>query len=79
MTALSESFYLTSIHNIFSWPILTSLLYSQIGKLVLDSGQGSWFQDQWDHSPTVVGSQSMGSHGAREVELPVFLVLLAQV
>jgi len=42
-------------------------------------GQGSWFQDQWDHSPSVVRSRSLGCHGAREVELPVFLVVLEQV
>ena len=39
MTALSESFYLTSIHNIFSWPISTFLPFSQIRKPVLDT----WF------------------------------------
>src|SRR5882724_10185846 len=37
MTALSESFYLMSIHNVFSWPISTFLLFSRIGKPVLDS------------------------------------------
>src|SRR5882724_803411 len=37
MTALSESFCLTSIHNIFSWLILTFLLFIQIGKPVLDT------------------------------------------
>jgi len=37
MTALSESCYLTSIHNILSWPILTFLLFSRIGKPVLDT------------------------------------------
>jgi len=36
MTALSESSYLMSIHNIFSWPISTLFLFSQIGKPVLD-------------------------------------------
>src|SRR5882724_11781286 len=36
MTALSESFYLMSIHNVFSWPISTFLLFSRIGKPVLD-------------------------------------------
>src|SRR5882724_12712793 len=36
MTALSESFYLMSIHNVFSWPISTLLLFSQIGKPILD-------------------------------------------
>jgi len=39
MTALSENFYLMSIHNIFSWLILTLLLLSQIGKPILDSGE----------------------------------------
>src|SRR5882724_8481299 len=38
MTALSESFYLMSIHNIFSWLISTLLLFSRIGKPVLDTG-----------------------------------------
>src|SRR5882724_5299543 len=38
MTALSESFYLTSTHNIFSWLILTLLLFSWIGKPILDNG-----------------------------------------
>src|SRR5882724_8172247 len=37
MTALSESFCLMSIHNALSWPISTLLLFSQIGKSVLDS------------------------------------------
>src|SRR5882724_682037 len=37
MTALSESFCLTSIHNVLSWPISTLLLFSQIGKSVLDT------------------------------------------
>jgi len=36
MTALSESFYLTFIHNVFSWLISTHLLFSQIGKPILD-------------------------------------------
>src|SRR5882724_7490837 len=34
--SLSESFYLTSIQNIFSWPISTFLLFSWIGKPILD-------------------------------------------
>src|SRR5882724_2229870 len=38
MTALSESFYLTSIHNVFSWLISTFLLFSQIRKPILDRG-----------------------------------------
>ena len=37
MTALSESFYLMFIHNVFPWPILTHLLFSQIRKLILDN------------------------------------------
>src|SRR5882724_5498684 len=37
MTALSESFCLMSIHNVLSWPISTLLLFSQIGKPVLDN------------------------------------------
>src|SRR5882724_10964789 len=37
MTALSESFCLMSIHNVLSWPISTLLLFSQIGKSVLDT------------------------------------------
>src|SRR5882724_9835035 len=37
MTALSESFSLTIICDVFSLPILTSLLFSQIGKPVLDT------------------------------------------
>jgi len=37
MTALSESFYLTSIHNVFSWLISTLLLFSQIRKPILDT------------------------------------------
>src|SRR5882724_3853599 len=37
MTAFSESFYLMSIHYVFSWPISTFLLFSQIGKPVLDT------------------------------------------
>src|SRR5882724_9345254 len=37
MTALSESLYLMSIHNIFSWPISTFLLFSQIGKPIPDT------------------------------------------
>ena len=32
-----RAFYLTSIHNIFSWPISTFLLFSRIGKPVLES------------------------------------------
>src|SRR5882724_3338503 len=37
MTALSESFYLMSIHNVFSWLISTFLLFSRIGKPILDT------------------------------------------
>src|SRR5882724_9016912 len=37
MTALSESFCLTSIHNVLSWPISTSLLFSWIRKPILDT------------------------------------------
>src|SRR5882724_10279324 len=37
MTALSESFCLTSIHIVFSWPISTLLLFSQIRKPILDT------------------------------------------
>src|SRR5882724_2559622 len=36
MTALTESFLSTSIHNVFSWPILTFLRFSRIGKPILD-------------------------------------------
>src|SRR5882724_7186350 len=36
MKALSESFYLTSIHNVFSWLISTFLRFSRIGKPILD-------------------------------------------
>jgi len=38
---------LTSIHNVFSWPISTLLLFSQIGKPVLDMpvDKGSHLQD----------------------------------
>src|SRR5882724_5005819 len=43
MTALSESSYLMSIHSVFSWPILTLLLFSQIRKPVLDSND-FWIQ-----------------------------------
>src|SRR5882724_3111604 len=39
--SLSESFYLTSTHNIFSWPISTFLLFSWIGKPVLDTNLNS--------------------------------------
>src|SRR5882724_6501580 len=42
MTALMESFLSTSIHNVFSWPILTFLHFSQVGKPVLDSSACSF-------------------------------------
>src|SRR5882724_5016992 len=32
-----RAFYLTSIHNILSWPISTLLFFSQIGKSILDN------------------------------------------
>ena len=38
MTALFESFSLTIIHDVFSLPILTYLLFSWIRKPILDSG-----------------------------------------
>src|SRR5882724_1719668 len=37
MTALAESFPSTSIHNVFSWPILTFLRFSRIRKPILDT------------------------------------------
>ena len=43
MTALSESFFLTSIHNVLSWLISTLLLFSWIGKPVLDNPHLSLF------------------------------------
>ena len=36
MTALSESFSFMIIHDVFSLPISTYLLFSQIGKPILD-------------------------------------------
>src|SRR5882724_10947119 len=44
MTALSESFSLTIIHDVFSSPISTFLLFSRVGKPVLDS---NYQQDNW--------------------------------
>src|SRR5882724_3647682 len=38
-----ESFLLTPIHNVFSWPISTFLRFSRIGKPILDTGCQSLF------------------------------------
>ena len=47
MTALSESFSLMIIHDVFSLPISTFLLFSRVGKPVLDKYALSQVSCKW--------------------------------